>query len=87
MRAVGWDHGSVGMPDTLLDTRGLRCPLPVLRARKAMQGVAAGEVLRVIATDPGTVRDFRAFCQATGHELLEHAEQHGEYSFRIRKAR
>jgi tRNA 2-thiouridine synthesizing protein A len=87
MRAVGSDHGSVRMPDTLLDTRGLRCPLPVLRARKAMQGVVAGEVLRVLATDPGTVRDFRAFCEATGHELLEHAEQDGEYSFRIRKTR
>jgi tRNA 2-thiouridine synthesizing protein A len=68
LRAVGSDHGSVRMPDTLLDTRGLRCPLPVLRARKAMQGVAVGEVLRVLATDPGTVRDFQAFCQATGHE-------------------
>ena len=75
------------MPDTLLDTRGLRCPLPVLRARKAIQGVAAGEVLRVLATDPGTVRDFRAFCEATGHELLEHAEQDGEFTFRIRKYR
>ena len=75
------------MPDTLLDTRGLRCPLPVLRARKAMQGVAVGEVLRVLATDPGTVRDFQAFCQATGHELLEHGEQDGEYTFRIRKDR
>ena len=75
------------MPDTLLDTRGLRCPLPVLRARRAMQGVAAGEVLRLLATDPGTVRDFRAFCEATGHELLEQAELEGEYSFRIRKTR
>ena len=72
------------MPDTLLDTRGLRCPLPVLRARKAMQGVAAGEVLRVLATDPH--RSGRAF-EATGHELLEHAEQDGEYTFRIRKDR
>jgi tRNA 2-thiouridine synthesizing protein A len=75
------------MPDTLLDTRGLKCPLPVLRARKAMQGIAAGEVLRVLATDPGTVRDFQAFCEATGHELVERSQAPDEFTFRIRKAR
>jgi tRNA 2-thiouridine synthesizing protein A len=75
------------MPEIMLDTRGLRCPLPVLRARKAMQGVAPGGVLRVLATDPGTVRDFDAFCAATGHELLEHTENVGEFTFRIRKKR
>jgi tRNA 2-thiouridine synthesizing protein A len=74
------------MSDTVLDTRGLKCPLPVLRARKAMQGVAPGGVLRVLATDPGTVRDFQAFCVATGHELLDHGEEDGELRFRIRKA-
>ena len=75
------------MPDTMLDTRGLRCPLPVLRARKAMQRVGPGEVLRVLATDPGTVRDFQAFCEATGHELVEHSQQANEFTFRIRKKR
>ncbi len=49
-----------------LDTRGLQCPLPVLRARKAMQKLAPGAVLRLLATDPGTVKDVRAFCQAAG---------------------
>jgi tRNA 2-thiouridine synthesizing protein A len=73
------------MPEILLDTRGLKCPLPVLRARKAMRGVAPGAVLRVLATDPGTVRDFQAFCTATGHELVEHVEAEGEFRFRIRK--
>jgi tRNA 2-thiouridine synthesizing protein A len=73
------------MADTMLDTRGLKCPLPVLRARKAMQRVAPGEVLRVLATDPGTVRDFEAFCEATGHELMEHSEQASEFIFRIRR--
>ena len=73
------------MPDTMLDTRGLKCPLPVLRARKAMQGVAPGKVLRVLATDPGTVRDFQAFCEATGHELVARSEEGGEFTFRIRK--
>jgi tRNA 2-thiouridine synthesizing protein A len=75
------------MPDTMLDTRGLKCPLPVLRARKAMQRVGPGEVLRVLATDPGTVRDFQAFCEATGHELVEHSHHAGEFSFRIRRKR
>ena len=75
------------MSDTMLDTRGLKCPLPVLRARKAMQGVAPGGVLRVLATDPGTVRDFEAFCAATGHELVEHGQEEGEFTFRIRKTR
>jgi tRNA 2-thiouridine synthesizing protein A len=73
------------MADTMLDTRGLKCPLPVLRARKAMQRVAPGEVLRVLATDPGTVRDFEAFCEATGHELVEHDERASEFIFRIRR--
>jgi tRNA 2-thiouridine synthesizing protein A len=74
------------MSDQTLDTRGLNCPLPVLRARKAMQKLPPGAVLQVLATDPGTVRDFRAFCEATGHELLEHAEREGEFVFRLRKA-
>ena len=74
------------MAETLLDTRGLNCPLPVLRARKAMQKLARGSLLRVLATDPGTVKDFRAFCRATGHELIESREQDGEFRFVIRKA-
>jgi tRNA 2-thiouridine synthesizing protein A len=73
------------MGDDLLDARGLKCPLPVLRARKAMQRLAPGAVLQVLATDPGTTRDFQAFCEATGHELLESCEQGGEFTFRIRK--
>jgi tRNA 2-thiouridine synthesizing protein A len=74
------------MPDTLLDARGLKCPLPVLRARKAIQGLAPGEVLHVLATDPGSVRDFEAFCAATGHTLEEQGEQKGAFSFRVRKS-
>jgi len=74
------------MAETLLDTRGLNCPLPVLRARKAMQKLAPGSVIRILATDPGTIRDFKAFCAATGHELLESLEQDGEFRFAIRKA-
>jgi len=73
------------MSDTLLDARGLKCPLPVLRARKAMQGLAAGAVLHVLATDPGSVNDFDAFCEATGNVLVERTEEDGAFSFRIRK--
>ena len=75
------------MADATLDARGLRCPLPVLRARKAMQPLAPGQVLLLIATDPGTRADVQAFCAATGHELLDHAEEDGEFRFRIRKTR
>jgi tRNA 2-thiouridine synthesizing protein A len=75
------------MPDTLLDARGLKCPLPVLRARKAIQGLAPGAVLHVLATDPGSVRDFQAFCDATGHALVEQSEEGGAFSFRVRKRR
>jgi tRNA 2-thiouridine synthesizing protein A len=73
------------MPDTRLDARGLKCPLPVLRARKAIQGLAPGAVLHVLATDPGSVRDFQAFCEATGHALEEQSQEGGAFSFRVRK--
>ena len=75
------------MPEeTLLDTRGLSCPLPVLRARKAMQRLAPGALLRVLATDPGTIKDFKVFCAATGHELVESTDAAGELRFLLRKA-
>ena len=73
------------MSDTLLDTKGLKCPLPVLRARKAMKPLAAGDVRAVQATDPGSVQDFRSFCETTGHELLDSDEAGGVFLFRIRK--
>ncbi|HET6468176.1 MAG TPA: sulfurtransferase TusA family protein, partial [Geminicoccaceae bacterium] len=66
-------------PDPLLDTRGLSCPLPVLKARKALMGLAPGACLRVLATDPTAPEDFRAFCESTGHRLVESAEAGGEY--------
>jgi tRNA 2-thiouridine synthesizing protein A len=75
------------LSDTVLDARGLKCPLPVLRARKAMQALAPGGVLHVLATDPGSVRDFQAFCAATGHLLVEQTEQDGAFSFRVQKTR
>ena len=70
---------------TTLDTKGLNCPLPILKARKAINGLTAGDTLQVLATDPGAVKDFQAFCRATGHELVESGEDDGVYSFLIKK--
>lgn len=68
-----------------LDTKGLKCPLPVLKARRAMKSVEAGGVLEIEATDPGSVEDFAHFCDATGFELLDSGVADGIYTFRIRK--
>jgi tRNA 2-thiouridine synthesizing protein A len=69
----------------ILDARGLKCPLPVLRARKAMKEVAVGGLLKVLATDPGAPKDFVHFCETTGHELVESSESEGVYTLIIRK--
>lgn len=71
---------------TELDARGLNCPLPILKAKKAINGINSGEVLRIIATDPGSVKDFEAFAKQTGHDLLESAEAGGEFTFLIKKS-
>lgn len=71
--------------DKELDARGLRCPLPILRCKKGIAELAGGQVLKVLATDPGAVKDFQAFCRQTGHELLSQEEQDGEFTFHIRK--
>lgn len=68
-----------------LDARGLNCPLPILRAKKALNGLQQGEVLSVRATDPGSVKDFDAFCKQTGNELVSSEQAGGEYVFQIRK--
>ncbi len=71
---------------TVLDATGLLCPLPVLKARRALKTVPAGGILEVLATDPGAVRDFEHFCQTTGCELLESSEQPGGVlRFRLKK--
>jgi tRNA 2-thiouridine synthesizing protein A len=62
-----------------VDTRGLNCPLPVLKAKKALSEMASGEVLKVLATDPGSVRDFQAFARQTGNELIEQTDAGGEF--------
>jgi tRNA 2-thiouridine synthesizing protein A len=71
--------------DTDLDARGLNCPLPILRAKKALSAMHSGQVLRILATDPGAVKDFQAFSRQTGHTLLAHAENEREFEFFMRK--
>ena len=68
-----------------LDARGLNCPLPILRTKKAINSMTQGQVLRVLATDPGSVKDFDAFCKQTGNQLVSSEQTGGEYVFQIRK--
>ena len=67
--------------DKELDARGLNCPLPILRVKKALADMQSGQVLKIISTDPGSVKDFQAFCKQTGHTLLEQAEAEKVYTF------
>jgi len=69
-----------------LDAKGLNCPLPILRAKKAVNKLDTGQVLKIVATDPGSVKDFEAFCNQTGHKLLESTEESGAFIFYIQKA-
>ena len=71
--------------DQELDASGLNCPLPILRAKKAIGTLDCGQVLRIVATDPGSVKDFEAFCTQTGNVLLSSGESNGHFEFMIRK--
>jgi len=68
-----------------LDARGLSCPLPILRAKKAINGLEPDQTLKIIATDPGSVKDFEAFCKQTGNELLSSIEENNEFIYMIKK--
>ena len=68
-----------------LDTRGLNCPLPILKAKKALADMHSGEVLKVFATDPGSMRDFQAFARQTGNELVEQSAVGGEFVHLLRR--
>jgi tRNA 2-thiouridine synthesizing protein A len=74
------------MADKELDARGLNCPLPILRAKKALNEMSSGQTLKIMATDPGSVKDFQAFAKQTGNQLLESGEANGEFSFVLKKA-
>ena len=71
--------------DKEIDTRGLNCPLPILRAKKALSDVQSGQVLKIVATDPGSVKDFETFSKQTGHALVSQAEANGEFTFFLKK--
>lgn len=74
------------MADQVLDAKGLNCPLPILKAKKALKSMDAGTTLEVVSTDPGSVADFAAFCRTTGNELVEQTEGDGVWTYLIRKA-
>jgi tRNA 2-thiouridine synthesizing protein A len=75
------------MADMVLDTKGLNCPLPILRAKKALQSIQTGGLLEILATDPGSVADFKSFCRQTGNELVESSEEGGVYKFLIKRVK
>jgi tRNA 2-thiouridine synthesizing protein A len=71
--------------DKELDARGLNCPLPILRAKKALNDMQSGQVLKIVATDPGSVKDFAAFAKQTGNELLSQSDAEKVYTFFMRR--
>lgn len=71
--------------DKELDTRGLNCPLPILKAKKSLTDMPSGQVLKIVATDPGSVKDFQAFSKQTGNELLSHTEANKEFTFFLKR--
>ena len=73
------------MTTAVLDAKGLNCPLPILKAKKALQGVPAGGLLEIHATDPGSVKDFEAFCRQTGNELLASSQEGNVFRFIIKR--
>ena len=71
--------------DKELDARGMNCPLPILRTRKMLNEMTSGQMLRIVATDPGSVKDMEAFAKQTGNPLVSHEQQGAEYVFYMRK--
>jgi len=71
--------------DKELDARGLNCPLPILKSKKSLTDMSSGQVLKIVSTDSGSVKDMQAFCKQTGNELLSSAEESKTYVFFVRK--
>jgi tRNA 2-thiouridine synthesizing protein A len=74
------------MAETYLDTKGMNCPLPILKTKKTIKGMNVGDTIKVDSTDPGSVKDFEAFCRSTGNKLLQSSEAGGIYTYIIEKA-
>ncbi len=72
--------------DQELDARGLNCPLPILRAKKTLSAMTGGQILKIMATDPGSIKDFEAFAKQTGNKLLDSSEVDGEFHFTLKKS-
>jgi len=72
--------------DQELDARGVNCPLPILRAKKTLNAMTGGQILKIMATDPGSVKDFEAFAKQTGNELLDSSAVEGEFHFTLKKS-
>ena len=73
------------MADMVLDTKGLNCPLPILKTKKALQNIQSGGLLEVLATDPGSVADFESFCRQTGNELVSSTQEGNVYKFVLKR--
>ncbi|MCH1642144.1 MULTISPECIES: sulfurtransferase TusA family protein [Paenibacillus] len=71
--------------DILVDTKGMACPMPIVKAKKALDGLQSGQVMEVQSTDKGSVNDFQAWVKQTKHELLKHEEENGVYKFFVKK--
>ncbi len=72
-------------PTLVVDAKGLVCPMPILKAKKAIDSVQIGQVMELVATDPGSMADFKAWTRSTGHELLEARDEGGVYTYVIRR--
>lgn len=77
--------GTTMQADKEVDARGLNCPLPILKAKKALSDMASGQLLKIVATDPGSMRDFQAFARQTGHELVEQSSTDDEFVHVLRR--
>ena len=75
------------MADKILDTKGMSCPLPIIKAKRALDGIPAGGLLEILATDPGSVKDFQSFCRQTGNELVSSTQDGAVYTFLIKRLR
>lgn len=73
------------MPTKVIDVKGLNCPLPIIHLKKAMKDAALGDTVQVLATDPGTVKDFATFCRSTGNELVEQKQDGNVFAFLIKR--
>jgi tRNA 2-thiouridine synthesizing protein A len=76
----------MNMADQILDVKGMNCPIPILKAKKALKDMAVGSTLEILATDPGAVKDFEAFCRTTGNELVSSDQEADVYRFVIQRA-